>query len=134
MKKFLINGIEFDLYNKSYTMGILNITPDSFSDGGNYIETEEAIKRALKIVEEGADIIDIGAESSRPGCAPISEEEELKRLIPVLEALKDKVKLPISIDTYKDDEKIALIRTFINHSRYQETFANDEFVIYEMVK
>ena len=101
MKKFLINGIEFDLYNKSYTMGILNITPDSFSDGGNYIETEEAIKRALKIVEEGADIIDIGAESSRPGCAPVSEEEELKRLIPVLEALKDKVKLPISIDTYK---------------------------------
>ena len=82
-------------------MGILNITPDSFSDGGNYIETEEAIKRALKIVEEGADIIDIGAESSRPGCAPVSEEEELKRLIPVLEALKDKVKLPISIDTYK---------------------------------
>ena len=101
MKKFLINGIEFDLHNKSYTMGILNITPDSFSDGGNYIETEEAIKRALKIVEEGADIIDIGAESSRPGCAPVSEEEELKRLIPVLEALKDKVKLPISIDTYK---------------------------------
>ena len=101
MKKFLINGIEFDLYNKSYTMGILNITPDSFSDGGNYIETEEAIKRALKIVEEGADIIDIGAESSRPGCAPVSEEEELKRLIPILEALKDKVKLPISIDTYK---------------------------------
>lgn len=117
MKKFLINGIEFDLYNKSYTMGILNITPDSFSDGGNYIETEEAIKRALKIVEEGADIIDIGAESSRPGCAPVSEEEELKRLIPVLEALKDKVKLPISIDTYKAkvaEEAIKRGATIIN--------------------
>ena len=117
MKKFLINGIEFDLYNKSYTMGILNITPDSFSDGGNYIETEEAIKRALKIVEEGADIIDIGAESSRPGCAPVSEEEELKRLIPVLEALKDKVKLPISIDTYKSkvaEEAIERGATIIN--------------------
>ncbi len=117
MKKFLINGIEFDLYNKSYTMGILNITPDSFSDGGNYIETEEAIKRALKIVEEGADIIDIGAESSRPGCAPVSEEEELKRLIPILEALKDKVKLPISIDTYKAkvaEEAIKRGATIIN--------------------
>jgi UDP-N-acetylmuramyl tripeptide synthase len=53
MKKFLINGIEFDLYNKSYTMGILNITPDSFSDGGNYIETEEAIKRAIRIAKKG---------------------------------------------------------------------------------
>ena len=98
-------------------MGILNITPDSFSDGGNYIETEEAIKRALKIVEEGADIIDIGAESSRPGCAPVSEEEELKRLIPVLEALKDKVKLPISIDTYKAkvaEEAIKRGATIIN--------------------
>lgn len=117
MKKFLINGIEFDLYNKSYTMGILNITPDSFSDGGNYIETEEAIKRALKIVEEGADIIDIGAESSRPGSAPVSEEEELRRLIPVLEALKDKVKLPISIDTYKAkvaEEAIKRGATIIN--------------------
>ena len=118
MKKFLINGVEFDLYNKSYTMGILNITPDSFSDGGSYIETEEAVKRALKIIEEGADIIDIGAESSRPGgCEPVSEEEELKRLIPVLEALKGRVKLPISIDTYKAkvaEEAIKRGATIIN--------------------
>lgn len=101
MKKYLIKGREFDLFNKSYTMGILNITPDSFSDGGKYLTEEESIKRALKIVEEGADIIDIGAESSRPGADPVSEKEELKRLVPVLEALKNRIDIPISIDTYK---------------------------------
>lgn len=100
MKKFLIGNKEFDLFNKSYTMGILNITPDSFSDGGKYLSKEEALKRALKIFEEGADIIDVGAESSRPGSEPVGEEEELKRLIPVLESLKD-LHIPISVDTYK---------------------------------
>ncbi len=114
---FLINGKEFDLFNKSYTMGILNITPDSFSDGGKYIKTEEALKRALNIINEGADIIDIGAESSRPGAAPVSEEEELNRIIPVLDILKGNVDIPISIDTYKSkvaEESIKRGATIIN--------------------
>jgi dihydropteroate synthase len=114
---FLINGKEFDLFNKSYTMGILNITPDSFSDGGKYIKTEEALKRALNIINEGADIIDIGAESSRPGAAPVSEEEELNRIIPVLDSLKGNVDIPISIDTYKSkvaEESIKRGATIIN--------------------
>lgn len=114
---FLINGKEFDLFNKSYTMGILNITPDSFSDGGKYIKTEEALKRALNIINEGADIIDIGAESSRPGAAPISEEEELDRIIPVLDLLKGNIDIPISIDTYKSkvaEESIKRGATIIN--------------------
>lgn len=97
---FNIKGKDFDLFNKSYTMGILNITSDSFSDGGKYLNIEEAKKRALKIIDEGADIIDIGAESSRPGAIPVSLEEELDRIIPIMDALKD-IKVPISIDTYK---------------------------------
>lgn len=114
---FLINEKEFDLFNKSYTMGILNITPDSFSDGGKYIKTEEALKRALNIINEGADIIDIGAESSRPGAAPVSEEEELNRIIPVLDLLKGNIDIPISIDTYKSkvaEESIKRGATIIN--------------------
>ena len=114
---FLINGKEFDLFNKSYTMGILNITPDSFSDGGKYIKTEEALKRALNIINEGADIIDIGAESSRPGAAPVSEEEELDRIILVLDLLKGNIDIPISIDTYKSkvaEESIKRGATIIN--------------------
>lgn len=97
---FNIKGKDFDLFNKSYTMGILNITSDSFSDGGKYLDIEEAKKRALKIIDEGADIIDIGAESSRPGAMPVSLEEELDRIIPIMDALKD-IEVPISIDTYK---------------------------------
>ena len=105
------------MFNKSYTMGILNITPDSFSDGRKYIKTEEALKRALNIINEGADIIDIGAESSRPGAAPVSEEEELNRIIPVLDLLKGNVDIPISIDTYKSkvaEESIKRGATIIN--------------------
>lgn len=97
---FKIKNKDFDLFNKSYTMGILNITSDSFSDGGKYLDIEEAKKRALKIIDEGADIIDIGAESSRPGAIPVSLEEELERIIPIMDALKD-IEVPISIDTYK---------------------------------
>lgn len=97
---FKVKNTEFDLFNKSYTMGILNITSDSFSDGGKYLDIEEAKKRALKIIDEGADIIDIGAESSRPGAIPVSLEEELERITTIMDALKD-VDIPISIDTYK---------------------------------
>ncbi len=82
-------------------MGILNVTPDSFYDGGKYFDIEHAVTRAQEIEKEGADILDIGAESTRPYSEPLSLEEELNRILPVLEAVKDKVRIPISIDTYK---------------------------------
>ena len=82
-------------------MGILNITPDSFSDGGNYINIEKAIAHAKKMVAEGADIIDIGGESTRPNATPVSIEEELARVIPVIKRLKTEINIPLSIDTYK---------------------------------
>lgn len=97
----LINNKKFDFENKTYTMGILNLTPDSFSDGGSYTDVETAIKRAKKMVEEGADIIDVGAESTRPGATYIEEELELKRILPIVKRLVAEVDVPISIDTYK---------------------------------
>ena len=81
-------------------MGIVNVTPDSFSDGGKFAATNLAIEHALKLVEEGADILDIGGESTRPNATPVSLQEELDRVIPVIEALA-KENVPISIDTYK---------------------------------
>jgi len=91
----------FDLSRRSHIMGILNITPDSFSDGGEFYDTERAIERGIQMVEEGADIIDIGAESTRPGAEPLPADVELKRFIPVLKGLLQRVDVPISIDTYK---------------------------------
>ncbi|WNS77500.1 dihydropteroate synthase [Bacillus sp. DTU_2020_1000418_1_SI_GHA_SEK_038] len=82
-------------------MGILNMTPDSFSDGGKFNRMDEAVERAFQMVKDGADIIDIGGESTRPGFDPVSVEEELGRVIPVIEAISKEVKVPISIDTYK---------------------------------
>jgi dihydropteroate synthase len=82
-------------------MGVLNVTPDSFSDGGKFLERERAVERALKMEEEGADIIDIGGESSRPGSDPVSEREEMERVIPVIEAVKKESTVAVSIDTYK---------------------------------
>jgi len=84
-----------------YLMGILNVTPDSFSDGGEYLRPELALQHALQMAEEGADIIDIGAESTRPGYQPVSEEEETERLCRVIELLKKESDIPISVDTYK---------------------------------
>ena len=86
---------------KTRIVGILNITPDSFSDGGQFFDIDTAIARAKQMAEDGADIIDIGGESSRPGSEPVSEEEELRRVIPVIERLAKEISLPISIDTYK---------------------------------
>ncbi len=84
-------------------MGILNVTPDSFSDGGLYFDKSTAVKRAFQMVEEGADIIDRGGESTRPGSEPITIEEELRRTIPVIESLSKKTKIPLCIDTYKSE-------------------------------
>lgn len=90
-----------DFQQKTLIMGILNVTPDSFSDGGKYNDTEAAVRHAIQMVEDGADLIDIGGESTRPGHKPISEEEEIERVIPVIEAVSKAVQVPISIDTYK---------------------------------
>lgn len=89
------------LGDRPLVMAILNVTPDSFSDGGQYSEPERALARALELEELGADLIDIGAESTRPGSARVSEGEELRRLVPVLKKLQGRLKVPISVDTYK---------------------------------
>ncbi|OGO77859.1 MAG: dihydropteroate synthase [Clostridiales bacterium GWB2_37_7] len=94
--KYTIN-----LGERTYIMGILNVTPDSFSDGGDFVDIEAAVFHAKQMVEEGADIIDIGGESTRPGFLELGEEEELKRVIPVIERLAKEIDVPISIDTYK---------------------------------
>lgn len=86
---------------KTLVMGILNITPDSFSDGGRYLNPQTALARAHQMVEEGADIIDVGGESTRPDAVPISEEEELNRVLPILEMLLKDIPVPVSLDTYK---------------------------------
>jgi dihydropteroate synthase len=99
--KFAWQNFSLDFSKKTCLMGILNVTPDSFSDGGQYFDRELAIKRAYEMVEEGADIIDIGGESTRPGSEPVALREEIARTIPVIEALAKNIKVPISIDTYK---------------------------------
>lgn len=97
----IIGNKEFDLTNRTYVMGILNVTPDSFSDGGCWNNLDRALAHAEKMKEEGAAIIDVGGESTRPGYTQISDEEEIERVVPVIEALKKEIDLPISIDTYK---------------------------------
>lgn len=92
-----------NLGTKTYIMGILNVTPDSFSDGGKFNELENAIEHAKEMVQQGADILDIGGESTRPGHTVISVEEELSRVVPVIERLVKEVEAPISVDTYKSE-------------------------------
>jgi len=84
-----------------FVMGVLNVTPDSFSDGGKWIDQEAAVKRALEMLKNGADVIDIGGESTRPGADPVPEAEELRRVVPVIKALREETAAKISIDTFK---------------------------------
>lgn len=91
----------YDLDERTHIMGILNVTPDSFSDGGSYTEIEAAVQQAILMEANGADIIDIGGESTRPDHNPVSAEEEVNRVVPMVQAVKDNVGVPISIDTYK---------------------------------
>jgi dihydropteroate synthase len=101
-KKILkIRKYTFDLSKRPLVMGVLNITPDSFSDSGKYLDIKSAYNRAMQIEKEGADILDIGGESTRPGSLPVSIDNELSRIMPVMERLKGKLKIPISIDTNK---------------------------------
>lgn len=96
-----IHRLQQTVRQRTVVMGILNVTPDSFYDGGRYAQKEAAIQRALQMVEEGADILDIGGESTRPGSQPVPEEEEMRRVLPVIEAVREQVDVPISIDTTK---------------------------------
>ena len=115
--KLLWKNYSFDFSRKTYVMGILNVTPDSFSDGGLFFHKQRAVEQALRMVKEGADIIDIGGESTRPGADPVSVKEEIKRVVPVISALAEKVRVPISIDTCKAqvaDEAVSAGASIIN--------------------
>ena len=101
-KEFNLNG------NEAYIMGILNVTPDSFSDGGKFNEIDQALFQAEKMIKDGAAIIDVGGESTRPNYTMISDEEEIERVLPVIEKLKENFDTPISLDTYKS--KVAQVR------------------------
>ena len=92
---------EFDVKNQTYIMGILNMTPDSFSDGGKIKSVDAALKKAEQMQREGAAILDIGGESTRPGYTPVSAEVEMERILPVIEAVKENLDIPVSVDTYK---------------------------------
>lgn len=96
-----IGNREFDTTNSTYIMGILNVTPDSFSDGGKYNSPDKALFRVREMIEQGADIIDIGGESTRPGYTPLTASEEMDRVLPVIEAVRKEFDIPISLDTSK---------------------------------
>ena len=91
----------FEFPRPTLVMGILNVTPDSFSDGGHHADPQAAVAAALEMVRQGADIIDIGGESTRPGAAPVPEKEEIRRVIPVIDTLRGRVSVPLSVDTMK---------------------------------
>src|SRR2546427_11919521 len=93
----------FNVSRQGLIMGVLNVTPDSFADGGNFFAAEKAIEHGVRMAAEGADIIDIGGESSRPGAEPVAAGEELRRVIPVIEKLRAKIDVPVSIDTSKSE-------------------------------
>ncbi|OOM82475.1 dihydropteroate synthase [Clostridium puniceum] len=96
-----IGNKEFKIGERTYIMGILNFTPDSFSDGGKFDNIDAAIEHVKEMVEAGADIIDIGGESTRPNHTPVEEAEEISRVVPIIKAIREKFDIPISIDTYK---------------------------------
>jgi len=100
---------ELDFKNGPFIMGILNVTPDSFSDGGRFYDTEDAVKHALEMEKQGADIIDIGGESTRPGAEPVSAEEELRRVLPVIRSLRKQSPVWISVDTSKSEVAAAAL-------------------------
>jgi dihydropteroate synthase len=100
---FIARDFTFRFPRPALVMGVVNVTPDSFSDGGKFFDADAAVARALELVAQGAEILDIGGESTRPGAEPVEEKEELRRVIPVIEKLAAQVKIPISVDTMKPD-------------------------------
>ena len=105
-----IGNREFQIKGHTYVWGILNVTPDSFSDGGKWHNRDRALKHVEDMLKEGADIIDIGGESTRPGCKPLEAEEEIQRVMPILRAVRENFDVPISLDTYKASVARAGIR------------------------
>ncbi|HEC95167.1 MAG TPA: dihydropteroate synthase, partial [Thermoplasmatales archaeon] len=101
VKELRIGNKRFQLGKRTIIMGILNVTPDSFSDGGRFLSLDKAVEHAVQMEKDGADIIDIGGESTRPGASPVSVEVEMNRVVPVIEQLIEKLDVPLSIDTYK---------------------------------
>lgn len=101
---------EFKLGERTYVMGILNATPDSFSDGGKFNNVEAALKQVEKMIKDGADIIDVGGESTRPGFAEVTAQEEIDRVVPVIKAIKENFDSPVSIDTYKSETAEAAVK------------------------
>ena len=99
--RWQVGGKVIDLTQRALLMGVLNVTPDSFSDGGEFFATEAAVKHGLAMAESGADIIDVGGESTRPGATPVSPNDEMERVLPVIEQLAQAISIPISIDTSK---------------------------------
>ncbi|MBX8638062.1 MAG: dihydropteroate synthase [Thermoplasmata archaeon] len=97
-------------FSEPRIMGVLNVTPDSFSDGGRYYDRQSAVDRALQMIEDGAYIIDIGGESTRPGSSPVSSEEELRRILPVIREIRSRTAVPISVDTYHPDVAAEALR------------------------
>lgn len=109
-----IGNREFDFSRHTYIMGILNVTPDSFSDGGKWNDMDRALRHVEEMIREGADVIDVGGESTRPGHQKISDEEETQRVAPVIEALKKRFDVPVSVDTYKSPVAAAAIEAGVD--------------------
>lgn len=106
----IIGNKEFNIGERTYVMGILNVTPDSFSDGGKFNSVDAAIKKVEELIRDGADIIDVGGESTRPNFEVVSTEEEIERVVPIIKAIKENFDIPISIDTYKSATAEAAIK------------------------
>lgn len=119
----------FELGKRPLIMGIVNITPDSFSDGGSYFSTDSAVLQCIKMIEEGAGIIDIGGESSRPGASPVSEEEELARILPVIRELRKSAKICISVDTYKPSVAEAALEAGADMINSIQGTVNDDLLL-----
>ena len=113
-KEMKIGNREFDVKNHTYVMGILNVTPDSFSDGGKFNETDKALFHVEEMLKEGMDILDIGGESTRQGYTLLPDEEEIERVVPVIEAVKSRFDVPISLDTYKSRVALAGIKAGVD--------------------
>ena len=109
-----IGNRSFDVQNHTYVMGILNVTPDSFSDGGKWLDKDKALYRVESMLEEGMDILDVGGESTRPGHVVITDEEEIARVVPVIETIKAQFDVPISLDTYKAEVAKAGIKAGVD--------------------
>lgn len=107
LKEMKIGNRVFSFGKKTYLMGILNVTPDSFSDGGNFYGKDAALKHAEEMIQAGADILDIGGESTHPGYEMISAQEEIDRILPVISAIKERLDIPVSVDTYKAEVALA---------------------------